>query len=104
MTGDIQHKRVEILVDQPLLKTICKAAEEVDITGYTVLPTLGGAGGDGTWSDERVTGGAGTKVMFLTITTKDKATAIAEALAPILESYGLMIMISDVEVIRKQKF
>lgn len=104
MTEKIQHKRVEILVDQPLLKTICKAAEQVDITGYTILPTLSGSGSGGRWYDERVTGGAGTKVMFLTVTTKQKAAAIAEVLTPILESYGLMIMTSDVEVVRTQKF
>lgn len=103
MTETVQRKRIEVLVDGPLVKSIIRAAEEAGIKGYTLLPTLGGAGAGGRWSEDQVSG-AQSKVIFLTITSEAKCEALTDRLAPILESHGLMLFISPVDVIRAEKF
>jgi PII-like signaling protein len=103
MTETVQRKRIEVLVDGPLVKSIIRAAEESGIKGYTLLPTLGGAGAGGRWSEDQVSG-AQSKVIFLTITSEAKCEALTDRLAPILESHGLMLFISPVDVIRAEKF
>ena len=48
--------------------------------------------------------GAQAKVVFVTVTTDEKAAALAEALAPLLDSHGLVLMTSAVGVVRGAKF
>ncbi|MGB7337222.1 MAG: hypothetical protein WBD01_15655, partial [Salaquimonas sp.] len=79
-------------------------AASAGITIYTVLPTRGGSSEQGRWFDDRVTGGAGTKVLFSALSSKAKSDALIEALEPLLETYGIIVTRSDVEVIRSEKF
>lgn len=96
-------KRVEVLTDAPLIRWLVEAAEASGVTGYTVLPTLGGKGHGGTWREDQLTGAA-TKVMFVSIATAEKANALVDALAPLLDQYGILLTISDVEVVRGDRF
>ena len=103
MASDVQRRKVEVLVDAPLVRRVVAAVEAAGVTGYTLLPALGGAGHGGRWSDDQVTG-AQAKVMFVTITTEAKAAAIADALAPLLETHGLLLVSGVVDVVRAEKF
>ncbi len=103
MTTTVPRQRIEVLVDAPLVRRVVEAAESVGATGYTLLPTLGGAGSQGHWSDDQISG-ADAKVMFLTITSDEKAEALTDALAPLLQDYGLILMVSPVNVVRGGKF
>jgi nitrogen regulatory protein PII-like uncharacterized protein len=103
MVNTVQRRKIEILVDAPLVRRVIAAAESVGVTGYTLLPTLGGAGHGGRWSDDQVTG-TEAKVMFVTITNSDKAAALTNALAPLLQSLSLMLVSADVDVVRPEKF
>lgn len=103
MAHTVQRRKIEILCDLPLLRRITAAAEAVGVSGYTLLPTLGGAGSHGRWSDDQVTG-AEAKVMFVSITDEARAAALIDTLAPLLESHGLILVTSSVEVVRAEKF
>ena len=37
-----QAKRVEIIIEEPLERRLTEALESAEVTGYTVLPVLGG--------------------------------------------------------------
>ena len=102
MIETVIRKRIEILADTPLLRRITGAIDRAGITGWTVLPVQSGSGRDGVWREERVTGA--DKSLILTIASQDKATALAEDLAPILSSHGLLLTMWDVEVIRGERF
>lgn len=103
MTDTVQRRKLEILVDAPLVRRITAAAEAAGVSGYTLLPAAGGAGRGGRWSDDQLTG-AEAKLMFMTITTADKAVALIDALAPLLDSHGLLLIASEVEVVRGARF
>jgi hypothetical protein len=45
-----------------------------------------------------------SKVLFVTVTTAEKAEALIERVAPLLDSYGLVLIASDVAVVRGGKF
>lgn len=103
MVNTIQRRKIEILVDAPLVRRVVAAAEAAGVTGYTLLPTLGGAGRGGHWADDQVTG-AEAKLMFVTITNDARAAALTDALAPLLESHGLLLVSGIVDVVRAEKF
>ncbi len=103
MTEIVQRRRIEVLVDAPLARRVVEVAKSVGIVGYTVLPTLEGEGTHGHWSDDQVSG-ALAKVLFLSVTSEPKAKAFMEAIEPLLESHGLVFLLSTVDVIRGKKF
>ena len=104
MVETVIRKKIEVLVDMPLLSRIEKIAAEAGIRIFVVLPTRGGATEAGRWYDDRVTGGAGTRVLFSAVTTTEKAAAFVGKLEPLLDTYGIIVTRSDVEVIRSEKF
>jgi nitrogen regulatory protein PII len=103
MMETVQRRKIEVLVDAPLARRITQTADEVGVTGYTIMPTLGGGGRGGRWQDDQVSG-ADAKVIFVTVTNDAKAEAFIEAVAPFLESHRLILMTSIVEVLRPGKF
>lgn len=102
MIETVIRKRIEILADAAQIKRVTKAIDKADITGWTVTPVTSGKGRDGNWREERVMGT--DKVFILTIAPEDKAMALAEELAPILGSHGLLLTMWDVQVIRGERF
>jgi hypothetical protein len=103
MTETVHRIRIEILVDQLLLPRIVAAAAQAGITAYTLFPAVGGAGEAGPWSDDQVSG-ASAKLLFAAVTRQEKADALRALLEPLLDDYGLVLMLSDVQVVRAEKF
>ncbi len=102
MIETVIRKRIEILVDSPLVRRVTAAISAAGISGWSVLPVTSGSGRDGRWHEERVTGA--DKSLVLSIASPEKAAVLAEALAPILTSHGLLLTMWDVEVIRGERF
>ncbi len=97
------RKRIEILTDAPLVPRISAACEAAGISGHTVIPSLSGRGRAGHWSEDRLSG-AQSKVIVLAIASAERADALLDALAPVLDSHGLLVMVGDVAVIRGERF
>jgi hypothetical protein len=104
MKDTLSRKRIEILVDAPLIRKVTQAADAAGINGYTLLPASSGKGSNGTWSDDQVTGGVSAKELFLTVCNEEKAQAFLDRVKPLLVSHGLILFLSDVQVIRGGKF
>ena len=102
MIETVVRKRIEILTDKALLKRVTAAIDKAEITGWTVTPVESGKGRDGQWREERVLGT--DKVFVLTIAPEDKATRLAEEIAPILTSHGMLFSMWDIQVIRGERF
>lgn len=104
MTASIaQRCRIEVLVDRPLVPLIVEAANKAGIAGYSLLPVLGGAGRNGTWSDEEISG-AQAKLIFMTVASQDKTDRLVEHLSPLLDSHGLVLFVGTVDVVRGSRF
>lgn len=103
MTETVARKRIDVVVDQPLVQRVIDAAAGLGVKGYTVTPTLSGAGAGGSWSEDQLSG-ALNKVMFSTVTHEERAKALIDRLEPLLDIYGIVVLVSDVQVIRGGKF
>lgn len=102
MIETVIRKRIEILADQAQVRRVTALIDEVGITGWTVLPVTSGRGREGRWREERVMGT--DKNVIITIASQENASALAEALEPILTTHGLLLSMWDVEVIRGERF
>ncbi|MEY2882364.1 MAG: hypothetical protein RL490_88 [Pseudomonadota bacterium] len=103
MTATLHRRRIEVLADEPLIPAIVRIAADAGIVHYTLLPTSGGAGTHGRWRDDQLSG-ATAKVMLLAVTSAEHADAFIDRMAPLLESHHLLLLSSDVEVVRGPRF
>lgn len=103
MTETILRRRIEVLVDAPLARRVVDAARASGLKGWTLLPTLAGEGTGGAWSDDQLSG-AQSKQLFLSVANEQTAQAFVDRIAPLLDSHGMLLLLSDVEVVRPGKF
>lgn len=99
----VSARKVEILTDAPLVPRVVAALGKAGFKGHNVLPVLSGSGPHQSWSEERLTG-AETKQLVVAIASAERTEALVELLAPLLDSHGLLLAISDVQVVRGERF
>jgi len=95
--------RIEILVDAPLSAKLVRLAEDAGITGHTLIRTVSGRGSGGEWQEDLVSG-ATAKLIFLSVANPERANAFLQAILPLLESHGLLVLQSEVFVVRPERF
>lgn len=103
MVTTVLRKRIEILVDTPLVPRVIRLVKDIDISGWSVIKIASGGSRDGRWDHDEVTGAA-AKSIVLMIANQEKADQLADKVAPLLESHGLLITIGNVEVVRGDRF
>ncbi len=103
MIQTVSRKRIEILVDTPLVPRVVAQLKAVDISGWSVIHVDSGGGRAGAWQQDDVTG-ASAKTIVLAIASEAKTSGLIEAIAPLLDSYGMLLTIGDVQVVRGERF
>ena len=103
MITTFTRKRIDILVDAPLSDWLAEVAAEAEIVHYTLLPAHSGRGRGGTWRDDDGFGSV-AKRMFVAVSNEAKVERLLDLLAPSIETYGLVITIYDVQVVRGERF
>jgi len=103
MNQSLDRVRLDVLLDQPLMAEIQRLAREAGLTGHTLLEALGGEGAGGRWRRDSVTA-AQSKLVFMSVTTREKAEAFIALLEPLLETHGLLLLLTPVQVVRGSKF
>ncbi len=96
-------KKIEVVVETTMVKKVLETMRSCDATGATVLPILSGEGQGGPWSDNDL-GSALDMKMVMVVTGPRRAAMIRDAIYDTLENYRYMLLISDVEVIRNDRF
>lgn len=101
--ADLAHrKRMEIIADIELCDWLADEAEAVGITHFTIVPTLGGKGLHGRWRNDGI--GGGGKCLFITVTSAERADALIDRIGPMLSDYRIVMDMSDVQVLRAERF
>jgi nitrogen regulatory protein PII len=98
-----QAKRVEIVIEAPLENRLVDALVEAGVTGFSILPVLGGVGRSGQWSREGQVGRAGM-VMFVCIIKPERLDALLESSFAVVEKHIGIVTITDAEVLRAERF
>ncbi len=75
-----------------------------DVTGYTVLPVIGGRGHHGVWSRDGLPSAAGAMVSVAIIVAEEKLDEVLEPVFELVRRHIGIVTISDVMVIRGERF
>lgn len=96
-------KRVEIVIEAPLERRLTDALVKAGVTGYTVLPVLGGSGRSGQWTREGQVGRSGM-VAVICLIRPDRLDGLLEAAFSVVERHIGVVSITDCEVLRAERF
>jgi PII-like signaling protein len=97
-------KRIEIMVEAPLMRRVLSILDDQGVSGYTVLPALAGRGKDGSWDRDGLVGRAGAVVQVLCIVDASRVDAMLEPLFALVSRQIGIVTVSDVQVIRPEHF
>ena len=99
-----QAKRVAIIIEAPMQRRLTDALEGAGVTGYSILPVLGGSGSSGPWSREGQVGRAGGMIQVICIIKPERLDGLLEAAFTVVERHIGVVTISDCEVLRAERF
>lgn len=97
-------KRVEIIIEQAMERRLRDALINAGVTGFTILPVLGGSGRSGRWSREGQVSRATGMVAVICIIRKERLDVLLEAAFAVVERHIGLVSVTDCEVVRGERF
>ena len=99
-----QAKRVAIIIEQVMQSRLTDVMTEAGVTGWTVLPVLGGSGRSGAWSREGQVSRAGGMVQVVCVIRPDRLDTMLDAAFRVVDRHIGVVTVSDCEVLRAERF
>jgi nitrogen regulatory protein PII len=99
-----KKKRIEIIIERPILRRMTDALDTSGVRGYTILPAHGGSGQDGAWERDGLVSAAGAMVAIICILDATNLEPVLDAIYAVVERQIGIVSVSDVEVIRSDHF
>lgn len=97
-------KRVEIVIEAPLERRLTDALVKAGVTGFTILPVLGGSGRSGQWSREGQIGRASGMVAVICLIRPERLDGLLASAFEVVERHIGVVSITDCEVLRAERF
>lgn len=99
-----QAKRVEITIEAVMQSRLTDALTGAGVTGYTVLPVLGGSGRSGAWSRSGQVSRAQGMVQVVCIIRPERLDDLLEAAFAVVERHIGVVSVVDCSVLRAERF
>ncbi len=96
-------KKLEIIIEAPLLHRLLDKLDRLEVSGYTVVPAIAGKGRRGPWREGQLTQ-AGHMVMVICITSEERVAAVLGPVYDVLARHIGIVSVTDVQVIRADRF
>ena len=97
-------KRVEITIEAVMQSRLTDALTKAGVTGYTVLPVLGGSGKSGAWSRSGQVSRASGMVQVVCIIKPERLDDLLDGVFAVVERHIGVVSVSDCDVLRAERF
>ncbi len=97
-------KRLEIVIEHPARKGLATILDAQKVTGYSVLPVIAGSVKYGPWDEAGQVTSAEGMVMFICIVDPTHIDRVIEAVYPFIQLRKAIMTVSDVQVVRGERF
>ena len=97
-------KRVEITIEAIMESRLTDALIKAGVTGFTVLPVLGGSGRSGPWSRAGQVSRASGMVQVVCIIKPDRLNDLLEGAFAVVERHIGVVSVVDCKVLRAERF
>ncbi len=95
--------RIEIIIETPALRALSRQLDRAGVTGYTVLPVLGGQGRTGPWTQEGEISAAGGMVAVLAVVAPERAEQVLESVFEVVSRQIGLVSVSECRVVRPER-
>jgi len=99
-----RRKQVMVICEAPVAGRVTRALDHVPVGGYTVIPALSGFGSEGRWERSGLVGDAGRMVVIVSVMSEEQAATALERIYETIEPQMGIVTVSDVEVLRPERF
>ena len=97
-------KRIEIIIETPLSRRMTEQLDHAGVTGYSIIPLIGGKGLSGSWTSDGQIGRASGMVAIICITDAVLADDVLKQIFKIINHQMGVVSMSDVVVLRPEHF
>lgn len=97
-------KRVEITIEAVMQHRLTDALRAAGVTGYTILPVLGGCGRSGDWSRSGQISRASGMVQVICIIRPDRLDKLLDTAFAVVERHIGVVSVTDCKVLRADRF
>lgn len=97
-------KRVVITIEAIMQRRLTDTLESAGVTGYSILPVLGGSGRSGAWTAEGQISRASGMVQVICIIKPERLDGLLDAAFEVVDKHIGVVTIADVEVVRAERF
>ncbi len=97
-------KRVEITIEAIMQSRLTDAMKPAGVTGYTVLPVLGGSGKSGEWNRSGQVSRASGMVQVVCIIKPERLDGLLENAFAVVERHIGVVSVQDCDVLRAERF
>lgn len=104
MTNYHLKKRIDIIVESPMTRTVTALLDAARVPGYSVLPVLEGRGAMNSWNSEGQVGNAANMVALMCIVDPAQADAVIKTILDTIRNRIGFVTVSDVFVVRPERF
>ncbi len=99
-----EAKRVVITIEAIMQRRLTETLEAAGVTGYSILPVLGGSGRSGAWTREGQISRASGMVQVICIIKPERLDGLLDAAFEVVDKHIGVVTIADVEVVRAERF
>jgi nitrogen regulatory protein PII len=104
MTKYHLKKRIDIVVESPLMRTITNKLDQAHVPGYSVLPIMEGRGVINAWTSEGQISDTASMVALFCIVDELQADSVVDAVFGVIRDQIGFVTVSDVFVARPERF
>lgn len=97
-------KRVEIIIEAVMERRLREAVEAAEVTGFTILPVLGGSGRSGAWSREGQVSRAEGMVALVCLIKPERLDGLLASIFEVLDRHIGVVSVTDAQVLRAERF
>jgi nitrogen regulatory protein PII len=99
-----QKKRIDLIIEMPLLRRITERFDKAGVSGYSVLPVIAGRGQSGAWSAGGQVSEVGQMAAIVCIVDIAKVDAVLDEVFAVVRKQIGFVTVSDVAVVRPERF
>jgi len=96
--------RVEIIIEAVMERQIARTLAEAGVSGFTILPVLGGSGRSGGWTREGNVSRAGGMIAVVCLIAPGRLDGLLEALFPMLDAHIGVVSVTETRILRAERF
>ena len=97
-------KRIEVIIEAPLLRRTIDHLDKAGVSGYSVMPIVAGRGHERSWTVDGEIGNAAQMVALVCITDESRLDEVMSSIFGVISHQIGFVTISDVFVVRRERF